>query len=58
MTRTRALNDCIDEAYPAKCESSPYLKPMITGAARNVTVRSHSAEHHIVSLDRSGKFIA
>lgn len=33
------INNRVDEAYRAKYKGSPYLKPMITGAARNATVR-------------------
>jgi hypothetical protein len=34
-----AINDRIDEAYRAKYQSSPYLKPMIGKRARAATVR-------------------
>lgn len=34
-----SINDRIDEAYRAKYKGSPYLKPMITGAARAATVK-------------------
>jgi len=33
------INDRIDEAYRAKYKGSPYLAPMITGAARTATMR-------------------
>ena len=33
------LQDRIDDAYRAKYESSPYLKPMIGAKARSATVR-------------------
>lgn len=33
------INDRIDEAYRVKYKGSPYLNPMITGAARSATVK-------------------
>ncbi len=33
------INDRIDDAYRAKYRGSPYLSPMIAGAARAATVR-------------------
>jgi hypothetical protein len=33
------MNERIDEAYRAKCASSPYLKPMISARARAATLR-------------------
>jgi hypothetical protein len=33
------LNDRIDDAYRAKYNSSPYLKPMIGSSARSATVK-------------------
>jgi hypothetical protein len=37
------LGDRIDDAYRAKYQSSPYLKPMIGARARSATVRIHTA---------------
>ena len=34
-----AVNDRIDEAYRAKYQASPYLKPMIGKRARSATIR-------------------
>jgi hypothetical protein len=34
-----AIDDRVDEAYRAKYKGSPYLNPMITGAARGATVK-------------------
>lgn len=34
-----AIDDRIDEAYRVKYKGSPYLKPMITGAARTATIK-------------------
>ncbi len=34
-----AMNDRIDSAYRSKYASSPYLRPMISAAARSATVR-------------------
>lgn len=34
-----AMNDRIDDAYRAKFESSPYLRPMIGKSARSATVK-------------------
>ncbi len=34
-----SINDQIDDAYRAKYQSSPYLKPMISTRARSATVR-------------------
>jgi hypothetical protein len=33
-----AINDRIDDAYRAKYQGSPYLKPMISGRARSATL--------------------
>ena len=33
------IHDCIDAAYRSKYKGSPYLNPMITGAARNATMK-------------------
>ena len=33
------INQRIDEAYRTKYKGSPYLEPMITGAARSATVK-------------------
>jgi hypothetical protein len=33
------INERINDAYRAKYQSSPYLKPMISGRARSATVR-------------------
>jgi len=33
------INDRIDDAYRAKYKGSPYLNPMITGGAREATVK-------------------
>jgi hypothetical protein len=35
----RQIDDRIDDAYRAKYQSSPYLKPMISSRARSATVR-------------------
>jgi hypothetical protein len=34
-----SVNDAIDEAYRAKYQASPYLRPMISNQARNATVK-------------------
>ncbi|MFZ0394026.1 MAG: DUF2255 family protein [Terracidiphilus sp.] len=34
-----SLNDRIDDAYRAKYAGSPYLRPMVSAAARSATVR-------------------
>jgi hypothetical protein len=34
-----SLNEAIDKAYRAKYAGSPYLRPMISAAARSATVR-------------------
>ena len=31
------VSECLDEAYPTKCRSSPYLAPMIGACARAAT---------------------
>ena len=33
------IDDRIDDAYRAKYQSSPYLKPMISARARSATVK-------------------
>jgi hypothetical protein len=38
-TVERQIDDRIDDAYRAKYQSSPYLKPMISSRARSATVR-------------------
>jgi hypothetical protein len=40
------INDSIDDAYRAKYQSSPYLKPMIGTRARSATVKITPRETH------------